>query len=49
VGPPYEVLQFDVAVQEPGAPAMLITFTVKYGADEETLHVLGCDRIIVEE
>jgi hypothetical protein len=46
IGPPYDVLQFDVIVREANLPGVLYTFTVKYAADEETLVVVDCDRMI---
>lgn len=45
VGPPYDVLQFDLVVREGERPGVLYTFTVKYAADEETLVVTDCDRM----
>jgi hypothetical protein len=47
VGPPYDELQYDVIVAGVGSPPrdILYSFTVRYGADEETLFVVDCDRL----
>lgn len=47
VGPPHDELQYDVIVMGVGSPprGILYSFTVRYGADEETLFVVDCDRL----
>lgn len=47
VGPPYDVMQYDVTVANPDNDflAEMFTFTVKYSADEETLLVVDCERM----
>jgi hypothetical protein len=49
IGPPHDVLQFDVGVREPGSPPrdLLFAFSVKYHADEETLIVYDCEFLLV--
>ena len=44
VGPPYDVLQYDLAIREPGNPPRdyLFVFTVFYSTDEETLVIPDC-------
>jgi hypothetical protein len=50
VGPPDEEMQFDLAVHDEEAPYRhyLFIFSVKYDADEETLHVVNCDYLFEE-
>ncbi|MBV8555802.1 MAG: hypothetical protein JO116_09560 [Planctomycetaceae bacterium] len=45
VGPPHDVLQFDLVVHEPGNPplAYLFVLTVFYATDEETLVIKDCE------
>jgi hypothetical protein len=40
------VLQADVVYRDPGPPPRhcVIVLSVRYGVDEETLHVVDCDR-----
>ncbi len=47
VGPPDDTLQFDLIIIDAGAQRrdVLYTFTVRYGADEETLFVVECERL----
>ena len=47
VGPPDDTLQFDVIVTDSGQPGrdVLYAFTVRYGADEETLFVVDCELL----
>jgi len=47
VGPPHDALQFDLIVTDSGASRrdVLYTFTVRYGADEETLFVVECELL----
>jgi len=47
VGPPDDTLQFDLIVTGEGPPRrdVLYTFTVRYGADEETLFVVECELL----
>jgi hypothetical protein len=42
VGPPYNELQYDVIVAGFGSPPrdVLYSFTIRYGADEQTLFVV---------
>ncbi len=46
VAPPTDALQYDLLIHEPGGPGRdhLFTFTVRYEADEETLHVVECSH-----
>ena len=48
VGPPYDALQYDLVVTDAGAPRrdVLYSFTIRYGADEETLFVVDCELIV---
>jgi hypothetical protein len=48
VGPPYEALQYDLVVSGAEAPRRdaLYTFTVRYGADEETLFIVECELLV---
>ncbi len=48
VGPPYEAMQYDLIVTNTGSPRRdsLYSFTVRYGADEETLFVVDCELIV---
>jgi hypothetical protein len=48
VGPPHEALQYDLIVSSAGTPRRdsLYTFTVRYGADEQTLYVVDCELIV---
>jgi hypothetical protein len=41
------VLQTDVVYRDPGPPLRhcLIVLSVRYGVDEETLHIVDCDRL----
>jgi hypothetical protein len=41
------VLQTDVVYRDPGPPPLhcLIVLSVRYGIDEETLHIVDCDRV----
>ena len=50
VGPPEDSLQYDLVVREPGDPPRdhLFVFTVRYAADEETLLVTNCDRLVID-
>lgn len=43
-------LQADLVIHEPGPPARdhLIVLSVRYGVDEETLHIVDCDRLVEE-
>ena len=43
-------LQTDVVIHDPGPPARdhLIALSVRYGADEETLYIVDCDRLVEE-
>ena len=45
VGPPHDVLQYDLVVREPGNPPRdyLFVFTVFYATDEETLVITDCE------
>jgi hypothetical protein len=47
VGPPCDVLCYDLIVSEPEVPRrdVLYTFTVRYSFDEETLWIVECDRM----
>jgi hypothetical protein len=47
VGPPSDALQFDLIVNDAGPPRrdVLYAFTVRYGADEETLFVVECELL----
>jgi len=47
VRPPDDTLQFDLIVTDAGPPHrdVLYTFTVRYGADEETLFVVECELL----
>jgi hypothetical protein len=47
IGPPSNALQFDRIVNDVGPPRrdVLFTFTVLYGADEETLFVVECELL----
>jgi hypothetical protein len=47
VGPPDDTLQFDLIVTNAGPQRrdVLYTFTVRYGADEETLFVVDCELL----
>jgi hypothetical protein len=46
VGPPHDVLQYDLIVREPLNPPRdhLFVFTVVYATDEERLLVVECDH-----
>lgn len=46
VGPPHDVLQYDLIVREPADPPRdhLFVFTVRYATDEERLLVVDCDH-----
>ncbi len=48
VGPPHDKLQYDLVVTDAGTPRRdaLYSFTVRYGADEETLFVVDCELIV---
>jgi hypothetical protein len=48
VGPPHDKLQFDLIVNDPATPhyAYLYAFTVLYSADEETLTIVDCERLV---
>ncbi len=48
VGPPHDKLQYDLVVTDAGSTARdaLYSFTVRYGADEETLFVVDCELIV---
>jgi hypothetical protein len=48
VGPPHDKLQYDLIVTDAGEPRRdaLYSFTVRYGADEETLFVVDCELIV---
>ena len=48
VGPPHDKLQYDLVVTDAGEPRRdaLYSFTVRYGADEETLFVVDCELIV---
>lgn len=48
VGPPHHKLQYDLVVSDTGPPRRdsLYSFTVRYGADEETLFVVDCELIV---
>src|SRR6476620_4245229 len=50
IGPPYDVLMYDLIVDDPAKPHLdfLYSFTVRYGADEETLIVVDCDLLVEE-
>jgi hypothetical protein len=41
------VLETDVVYRDPGPPPphCLIVLSVRYGVDEETLHIVDCDRL----
>jgi hypothetical protein len=41
------ILQTDVVYRDPGPPPRhcLIVLSVRYGVDEETLHIVDCDRL----
>jgi hypothetical protein len=41
------VLETDVVYHDPGPPPLhcLIVLSVRYGVDEETLHIVDCDRL----
>jgi hypothetical protein len=41
------VLETDVIYRDPGPPPLdcLIVLSVRYGVDEETLHIVDCDRL----
>jgi hypothetical protein len=45
------VLQADVVYRDPGPPPRdcLIALSVRYGVDEETLHIVDCDRIFDDD
>jgi hypothetical protein len=45
------VLQTDMVYRDPGPPLRdcLITLCVRYGADEETLRIVDCDRLFDNE
>jgi len=45
IGPPHDVLQYDLVVREPGNPPCdyLFAFTVFYATDEETLVIKDCE------
>jgi hypothetical protein len=45
------VLESDVVFREPGPPERdcLITLSVRYGIDEETLYIVDCYRILDDE
>ena len=47
IGPPYDVMQYDVTVPDPDNDFLstMFTFTVKYSVDEETLQVVDCERM----
>jgi hypothetical protein len=48
VGPPHDKLQYDLVVTDAGAQGRdaLYSFTIRYGADEETLYVVDCELIV---
>jgi hypothetical protein len=48
VGPPYDSLQYDLIITGAGPPHRdaLYSFTVRYGADEQTLFVVDCELIL---
>jgi hypothetical protein len=48
VGPPYDALQYDLIITGGGPPHRdaLYSFTVRYGADEQTLFVVDCELIV---
>jgi hypothetical protein len=48
VGPPYDALQYDLIITGAGPPRRdaLYSFTVRYGADEQTLFVVDCELIV---
>jgi hypothetical protein len=48
VGPPYDALQYDLIITGGGPPRRdaLYSFTVRYGADEQTLFVVDCELIV---
>jgi hypothetical protein len=50
IGPPDDTLQFDVAARDPGPPALdyLISLSVRYHADEETLLIYDCDYLVLD-
>ena len=41
------ILETDVVYRDPGPPPLdcLIVLSVRYGVDEETLHIVDCDRL----
>jgi hypothetical protein len=47
VGSSVHILEADVVYRDPGPPPLycLITLSVRYGVDEETLHIVDCDRL----
>ncbi len=47
VGSSAHVLEADVVYRDPGPPPLycLIALSVRYGVDEETLHIVDCDRL----
>jgi hypothetical protein len=49
--PPHDTLQFDLIVTAAEGPRheTLYTFTVRYGADEETLFILDCELLVEDE
>jgi len=48
VGPPYDAMQYDLVITGSGTPRRdsLYSFTVRYGADEDTLFVVDCELIV---
>ena len=48
VGPPYDALQYDLIITggDPPRRDALYSFTVRYGADEQTLFVVDCELIV---
>ncbi len=44
-------LQTDIVYRDPGPPARerLIVLFVRYGVDEETLRIVDCDRLFIDE
>jgi len=44
-------LQTDIVYRDPGPPARdrLIVLFVRYGIDEETLTIVDCDRLFIDE
>jgi hypothetical protein len=50
IGPPHDVLQYDLIAREPSTPPRdhLFVSTVRYATDEERLLVVGCDHYFEE-